>query len=251
MITIKAQIAQALSAISTKELEELVRLQEMDNTIAKIQSELSNLPEKMAAIESSLNESVSAVEGKKAERDAVLSVYRKHEADLDANQAKIAKRDAQLSEVTTNREYQLILGEINELKEKNSRIEDESLKCLEEVDRLNEVIGELEAACRRVKDEVEAEKSELKRHGDMLRKKLKETEKDVKKLRAGLDENLLAQYDSIRKRAAGLAVVEVRDAVCQGCHLNIPPQMYNQLHQKEAALICPHCYRLIYVASRL
>lgn len=247
MITTNTQAAKAIAAVSREQLESLVHLQEMDNNMAKIHLELSELPVKLAAIELLLAESRGAVEEKKAEREALLKDYRGYEADFEANQARIVKREVQLREVKTNKEYQLVIREIKEIKEKGSAIEDMSLKCLDEIDVCNEAVAEREKVCLSVQSEVEFKKATMNRHAEMLREKLDETGKKGEKVRAGLDENLLVQYDIIRKRAGGIAIVGVRDAVCQGCHLNIPPQMYNELHKKDTVQICPHCYRLIYV----
>lgn len=247
MITINAKAAKVVAAVSRDQLESLIRLQEMELAMVKIQSELAQFPGKVAAIESLLTEARNAVEEKKAERDTLLKVYRGYEADLEANQARIAKREAQLRDVKTNKEYQLVLREINDIKQKGSEIEDKSLKCLDEVDVCNEAVAEREKVCLTIQSDVEAKKAELNQDAETLREKLDEIGKKGENIRTGLDENLLAQYNMIRKRAGGIAIVEARDAVCRGCHLNIPPQMYNDLHKKETVQICPHCYRLIYV----
>ncbi len=43
------------------------------------------------------------------------------------------------------------------------------------------------------------------------------------------------------------AIVQgVTDAVCQGCHMNIPPQMYNELQREDSLKMCPSCERIIY-----
>jgi predicted nucleic acid-binding Zn-ribbon protein len=55
----------------------------------------------------------------------------------------------------------------------------------------------------------------------------------------------LALYDRIRRRKPQ-AMVEVIDGTCQGCHLQIPPQIYNEAQRGERVLQCPNCTRIIY-----
>jgi hypothetical protein len=43
-----------------------------------------------------------------------------------------------------------------------------------------------------------------------------------------------------------VGIIAVIDAVCQGCHMNIPPQMYNELQRGDNLTKCPMCQRLIY-----
>ncbi len=47
-------------------------------------------------------------------------------------------------------------------------------------------------------------------------------------------------------RRGGLAVVEVRAGTCQGCHMNVPPQLFNQIQRNEQVILCPNCQRMLY-----
>ncbi len=46
-----------------------------------------------------------------------------------------------------------------------------------------------------------------------------------------------------------MAIAKVEDAVCEGCHMNIPPQMYNELQRFESLMYCPQCQRIIYSST--
>ncbi|NOY70072.1 MAG: hypothetical protein GXP53_11430 [Deltaproteobacteria bacterium] len=247
MVTTNTQAARTIAAVSRDQLEALVLLQETEIEIEDIRLKLSHLPEKLAAEGAILDEFLLAVEKKKAERDTLLKIYRSFEADLETNQARVSKREAQLKDVKTNKEYQVVLKEIRDIGGKSSEIEDKTLKCLDEIDVLDDAVKQKEKDCLSVQSRVESKKDELERDAEKLRKKLVLIEKKGEEIRSTLDENLLAQYGTIRKQAGGSGIVEVCDAVCLGCHLNIPPQMYNDLHKKDTLQICPHCSRLIYV----
>jgi len=57
--------------------------------------------------------------------------------------------------------------------------------------------------------------------------------------------DILKKYGSIRMRR-GLAVVPVVKGTCQGCHMSIPPQLYNLLQRGTTVETCPTCARIIY-----
>jgi predicted nucleic acid-binding Zn-ribbon protein len=40
--------------------------------------------------------------------------------------------------------------------------------------------------------------------------------------------------------------VAVKNGTCQGCNMNIPPQLYNVLQRGVSIEICPSCSRIIY-----
>ena len=40
------------------------------------------------------------------------------------------------------------------------------------------------------------------------------------------------EYMKVLKACGGLAVVEARDEICQGCNMNIPPQMFVEIKKE-------------------
>jgi predicted nucleic acid-binding Zn-ribbon protein len=61
---------------------------------------------------------------------------------------------------------------------------------------------------------------------------------------------VIKRYSTIRMRR-GLAVVSVKNGTCQGCNMNIPPQLYNTLQRGNSLELCPNCNRIIYWARLL
>jgi hypothetical protein len=57
--------------------------------------------------------------------------------------------------------------------------------------------------------------------------------------------DVLKKYSTIRLRR-GLAVVPVLKGVCQGCHMSIPPQLFNLLQRGTTIESCPQCARIVY-----
>jgi predicted nucleic acid-binding Zn-ribbon protein len=65
-------------------------------------------------------------------------------------------------------------------------------------------------------------------------------------VRGKIPADLLKKYDVIKEKRTGQAVVSVWKEICAGCHMNIPPQMYNELQRYEKVVTCPNCNRIIY-----
>jgi hypothetical protein len=57
--------------------------------------------------------------------------------------------------------------------------------------------------------------------------------------------DVLKKYSAIRMRR-GLAMAPVKNGTCQGCNMNIPPQLYNVLQRGQTIETCPSCHRIIY-----
>ena len=79
-----------------------------------------------------------------------------------------------------------------------------------------------------------------------LEQEFKRLEMERVSLGQTIDENLLKKYHFIRERKGGIVVSPVIKGVCQACHLDIPPQRFNELIRGDKLMNCPNCIRIIY-----
>lgn len=234
-------------SISKPQLELLIELQENEREAGRVQAEIDAMPDKMAALESGLQAWTREIETRKAHVDALKKDYRAYEGELETNQARIKKRQVQLNSVKTNREYQGMLKEIDDIRAASSRIEDASLQCLDDLESAEKQLEEKNRAFAAEKERIDAEKQQLAEQTQQMRQQMQHLQEKAAELAAGLDSDLVAQYRQVKQRCAGIGLVPVENAVCKGCHLNVPPQLYNELHRGNELRMCPHCHRLIYV----
>jgi predicted nucleic acid-binding Zn-ribbon protein len=47
-------------------------------------------------------------------------------------------------------------------------------------------------------------------------------------------------------RRGGTAVVNVKNGVCLGCFMNIPPQLFIEVTKNNRLILCPSCNRIFY-----
>ena len=66
------------------------------------------------------------------------------------------------------------------------------------------------------------------------------------RMASALDARLRQKYEQIFERRGGTAVVEVRNGTCQGCHMNLPPQLFNELQRTRDVRLCPNCNRILF-----
>jgi len=236
-----------MNKITRDQIELLIELQEKEADAAKVQSELDGLPVKIAQIASGLKGFEETISIKKERLAELKKVYRSYDADIQANQARISKREEQLRSVTTNKEYQAILKEIEEIKKASSRIEDETIECLDKIDAAENEVAEKEKEYLVEEKDVNQQKSVLEADADSERRSLDELLAQRDAVSAKIDPELIKQYEFIKSQARGIAIVQVKDCICLGCNMNIPPQMYNELHRENELRTCPHCHRMLYV----
>lgn len=59
--------------------------------------------------------------------------------------------------------------------------------------------------------------------------------------------SLLQEYERIFSHRGGVAIVELANGTCQGCHMHVPPQMCLELQRRPRLTFCPHCHRILFV----
>ena len=228
----------------------LIELQNITVETDKLTARRVDLPHEIHR----LNQEREDIERKQKEAEERIETlkadHKAQETTLKDNIEQIKKAKGRLLEVKTNKEYEAILKEIDTLHEKNSAGEDEIIHMLEEIDKARErlKVTESETAGHRSKCENEIRKMETELNS--IGSEVEKLQQRRDGIRSKTKENVLRKFDTIKKRKGGRAVVSVWKAVCSGCHMNIPPQMYNELQRNDRLMLCPHCERIIYWENR-
>lgn len=229
-----------------EELERLVELQRFDSEIAEIEAAVSAIPRQIRTMEEEMQKAQEALEAVTAETDRMQKLRRQKERDLEEANGELRKRQGRLYGIKTNQEYSAVLKEIEGLKEKISNLEEEILVLLDQIEVAvkaqaleKDRVGSKQAEFQRDKQRKEGELRELLDRLSLL----KEAREGRSK---GVEASLLQQYLRLLKSRAGLAVAPASDGSCEGCHVALTPQLYNEVRRNEDVLTCERCGRILY-----
>ena len=233
--------------ITEEQIAHLVKLQKIDTEALKLQSFLKKIPVRIRNLDERLEEFVRRVEEDENIISELNKKYRAYESDVQINLGKIQKSQEKLRSVKTNKEYQSSLKEIEDIQLKNSQMEDEMLEFLEQIERAEKDLNERKQRYSELVADTNREKDSLKRDTGQYKQKLAQLESDRNIVTNALDSTTLDIFYRVKsKQSDAVAIAEVKDAVCQGCNLNIPPQMYIELQHRDSLKNCPSCERIIY-----
>ena len=139
-----------------------------------------------------------------------------------------------------------MLKEIEGMEKKNGEIEETVIVLLDEIDaqRVASKAKDLELA--QEQKQYEEKRKVLDGQIASLDSELQDLTGKGEALRAKIPPALMKKYETIKGINNGVAVVSVWKEVCNGCHMNIPPQMYNELLTSEELFLCPQCNRILY-----
>ena len=232
-----------------EQIDILVKLQAIDLEMNEINRMLAGVSAKTGQLNSEREERETILDTFAAELEETQKKYRSLESSLNENMPKIDKSKGRLSTVKTNKEYQSLLKEIDDLTAMNSDFEDQMLECLEQIDIVENRLKENEKALKMFKAQVDHEIEKIEKEAEKGRKDLEKLQKDWQLVFDSVDPDFMAKFEQVRKQVGKYTTARVVQSVCEGCNMNIPPQMYNELQRCENLMFCPHCQRIIYTDS--
>ena len=221
-----------------------MELQQADREILRLNQEVAALPKRVAAIEEKLAGTKAGMERAKAAVKADDATKRKYESAIQDQQGKISKYRDQSLAVKTNEQYKALLHEIQFAEQDIKSNEDKILELMLNADARDKDVRAAELELKAEMAEIEKEKAAARERTAEDEKLLAEWNAKRNQARAGVNEDLLRQYERVAKfRGSGLA--EVRDQKCMGCQVMLRPQTYNEVRNGQI-IVCESCQRVLY-----
>jgi predicted nucleic acid-binding Zn-ribbon protein len=223
----------------------LLKLQKLDDEIDALKAEEESIPEKKQEIEEGLKSIESRVQKAKDESVEFAKTRKDLEIELEANNDSMSKFQSQLYQVKSNREYEALQHEINDLKEKTSGLEDKILETLEHSEQLSKQIQKERQALEQEGEHAKQAQAKLEEQLEELKGRIAVKSDERLRLVADLDPALLRRYERIRESKDGLAVTSVENGACGGCFRKIPPHEMQNLKKEDRIITCEGCGRII------
>ncbi len=229
-----------------EELKSLIELQEIDTKIAGLTGQKKRLPEIIDEAKQSLNTSQTDLSNIKTAYDNLLKEKRDKERIIDDEDVKIEKLKSKTSEIKTNEAYQALLHEIEAAKKVKSGLEDELLVVLEKAEEIKKELNTKEQKAKEEEKKFSVEESGIKADFVKVEDELNKFLKDRDEHRSRIGKDLLKRYAQLFESKNGLAVAAVKNGICLGCHMNIPPQTLTEIKKNSKIIQCFNCSRILY-----
>jgi predicted nucleic acid-binding Zn-ribbon protein len=229
-----------------QELRTIYEAQKIDMQIIENEKKLISTPKKIEKMEHDIKAMHEKVDKEKEILEEFEKERKKKEKELDLEKEKIKKYESRLYEVKTNKEYQALLKEIETAKQANDKEEEEIIEIMVKVEDLKK---DLESTSKLLKEKekvAEAEKKKLLGEMDSVDKTIVDLKQQRDNLLSVVDKTLLDTYSMLISRRGGTAVVNVKNGVCLGCFMNIPPQLFIEVTKNNRLILCPSCNRIFY-----
>jgi predicted nucleic acid-binding Zn-ribbon protein len=227
------------------DIENLLKLQEVDKEIRRLQDEIAEFPKRVAAIELKLAGTKTQLEKAQTAVKADEAARRKHDSTISDLRGKISKYRDQSLDVKTNEQYKALLHEIQFAEKEIAATEDKILELMVNADARDKEVKAAQAEMKAEQAEIEKEKEQARQRTAEDEKLLAEQRAKRDQLRTGVNEDLLRQYERVSKfRGSGIS--EVRNQKCMACQVMLRPQTYNEIRSGLQIVFCDSCQRVLY-----
>ncbi|MBU1863107.1 MAG: hypothetical protein KKH94_05555 [Candidatus Omnitrophica bacterium] len=229
------------------DLEPLKQLQIIDKEIFDLQEEQKNIPLQISALKEGVTGEKAAVSDAEEGLKKIKLDLNKQELALKEKEESIAKYEAQLMQVKTNKEYSALQKEIADIKADNSILEEEIIKKLDEVQTHEAAVNAVRAKLKQAEDESARTTKQLEEKIEQSKIRIKELESQKEVLAKGVVPNIYATYERIVKAKNGVALSKVEDEACGVCHMRLLSQRINEILLGAELIVCDSCSRILYM----
>jgi predicted nucleic acid-binding Zn-ribbon protein len=231
------------------ELEQLLVLQDRQQKIKQIETEIKTLPLQKNNLEAQLAASAASVEALKQKARQVEIDRKKLELDVGTRAESIARLKTQQYQTRKNDEFQAMGHEIERYENEIRKIEDEELELMEQAEKLKAEFGADEKRAAVAKESISRQMTDLEAKSKTLESRLEDLTKERAELAGKIDEDLLGRFERLFASKGDAVVVALEHEVCTGCHMKVTTATAARVKAGKEIVSCEQCGRILYAAE--
>lgn len=228
-------------------IDALLKYQQTDANLKKIETELSGSEERKKAVSAKkyiegVEESVNKLDSHAADLIAAFDRVKKEIESLNAQKAEF---EGALKSVADETEANYLLKKMDELIGRIKALSSEAVRINGEIQSLIKEYASVKSATKAA----QAQYSEYgKKYNELKASKkadMEKIEKELEKLAKDVPPELLEKYNKKRKEKRFPVLVEVKGNICSSCRMEIPMSAMSKLKNGEI-IECDQCRCLLY-----
>jgi len=229
------------------ELQQLVALQNLDNTIRKLEKDLEAIPKRRAEIEAEFDQRAFEVRALETRRDEAKHTRARLENEVVEQKGRAERAERNLMSSKKQDEYTAAIREADAARKQISTLETQILETMETLEQTEGALKERVEEIASLNSDREAR---LKLFDDETRRQSEQltvAHAEREKVSAALPKALSSLYTRISARIRdGVAVAEARNRSCTACFMSLRPQVMAEIRRGEEVITCDNCGRILY-----
>jgi hypothetical protein len=227
-------------------LEQLLILQDRDQKIRQIRTEIETVPLRRSSLEAQLAASKASVEALKQRARQVEIDRKRLELDVGTRTETISRLKTQQYQTRKNEEFRAIGHEIERYENEIRKIEDDELELMVLADKVKADLAEEEKKAAAAQNSIARQTADLEEKSKALESQLQALSRERLELAGKIDEDLLGRFERLFKSKGDAAVVAIEHGVCTGCHMKVTTDTAAQVRAGKEIVSCENCGRILY-----
>jgi predicted nucleic acid-binding Zn-ribbon protein len=227
--------------------KQLYQLQEVDQELESSKRTLNYIISQLGESEAVI-ETQNKLSSERQQLEELTHQQRSVEWEIDDISGKISKVEEELysGRVRNPKELTDLQHEVDSLKNKRSKLEDQALEVMEQVELATKTVTNLDSELKRLETEWQNQQQKLSAEAEQLKTAIAETKNRRELLAGDIDPQAVEVYQEL-KRLRGTAVARVEQGICRGCRISLP---ITELQQARSGNLirCSSCGRILFLA---
>jgi uncharacterized protein len=231
------------------ELEQLLVLQDRQQKIKQIQTEIKTMPQQRQNLEAQLAASAAALGALKSKAQHLEMDRKTLELDAGTRRESINRLKTQQYETRKNDEFRAMGNEIERYEREIQQIEDQELELMDQAEKVKVEVAAEEKKAAGVRDSIARQMADLEEKSKTLEGRLNELTAERTELSGKVEEDLLSRFERLFASKGDAAVVALEHEVCTGCHMKVTTQTAHRVKNGKEIVSCEQCGRILYAAE--
>ena len=221
-------------------------LQEILSQKIKLEQEIVEIPKVLVTQE----ELLARLKKTFIEKNMEFEKAKRNANDLRAQLAEAEstreKSEKNMDVISTQREYEALDKEIKDASEREQQYRKELQKEERMMADIDEQIKQSTAMIEQQEQDLTERRAGIE--ADIAGKKgqMRNLEQQEQSIVPGLDPEVLFKFERIIRNKMGRGIVAIKGGVCTGCHMVLPVQFANMIHEGKDIVFCPYCSRILF-----
>jgi hypothetical protein len=229
-----------------QELDSLLKLQVIDYDLGELERSKEYLPDMMGNLNREIEEAQARYDTGVKDLEEARVRQNNLELDIKTREASLEKFQHQMMSIKTNKEYDALVAEIDNLKQEKSNHETELLETMELISTLETNIAEYKEKLEQIKENNTRQLAILQEKIGSIGGKVSEKQAERGEVTSAISRQVLSTYERVRKGKGGAAVVAVKKRACGACYKALTPRKVQEIRKADRILTCDNCGRMLF-----
>lgn len=228
------------------DLDLLLKLQGIDYELGELERSKDYLPDMMENLKTEIDEVARRLTDTSERLEQARVTQKNLELEVKTKEQELAKYQQQMMSIKTNREYDALVAEIDNIKEFISSSETTLLETIELIATLEKEHEELTERQGSIAENNERQLQILQEKIDSIGEKVADKESTRQGVIDEITKPTLATYERVRKGRGNRAVVPIRKKACSSCFKALTPKRIQEIRRANRIYTCDYCGALLY-----